>query len=58
VTKFCIEIEIDNDAFKPSPFPELARLMEKVRYRLMRLEPTPYRIVDANGNTIGRAWHE
>lgn len=63
--KFKIEIECDNAAFAPTehlPLPESACL--GVRRILKRIDPWDVaewgerKVMDTNGNTVGRAWFE
>lgn len=57
MARFTLTIDTDNDAFQPSPGPELARILRdaaaRVEYGDVR-EPGDERgLRDANGNTVG-----
>lgn len=57
MTRFTVEIELENAAFHPNPEPEVSRLLRIVAERLRRGEDVGdgYPIHDINGNRVGTA---
>ena len=57
MSRFTLEIELENDAFHPHPEPELSRLLRIVAERLRLMEDIGegYPIHDINGNRVGTA---
>jgi hypothetical protein len=56
--KFKLEIDMDNDAFAEEPNYELGRILEKLAedtHFEARMIPYDRRVMDINGNTVGRA---
>lgn len=63
---FRLFINVDNDAFTPQPYPEVARLLREIANRLDTVENGDYTdfrkgwtghyqtIFDSNGNDLGR----
>lgn len=49
-----IVIDLDNDAFKPDPEPEVSRLLTLVVHQMEHYKVEgPKKILDVNGNTVG-----
>ncbi len=54
--KLVIEINLDNDAFKPSPIPELQKILHDYYLSLNNDPPIlESSLMDSNGNTVGEA---
>jgi hypothetical protein len=49
---FKVEVEVGNNAFQPTPWPELARIFQKLADD-MRKEFCCVEIIDSNGNKVG-----
>jgi len=49
---FKVEIDVSNDPFKPNPWPELARMFQKIADE-MRKEFVAVNLTDINGNKVG-----
>ncbi len=49
-----IEIETENDAFTPDPYPEVARILREIADSLGPGGHLPSVLRDVNGNRIGR----
>ena len=57
--KLKIEIELENDAFVPSPDTEAKRILtEFMRQTAIGTGMPPYSLRDINGNRVGQAWIE
>ena len=52
--KFKVEVELENEAFRPDPGPEVVRLLKGIIEKIERGEDEGGRLVDTNGNTCGR----
>ena len=55
--KFKVEIDISNDSFSESAWPELARIFEKLAGE-MRNDHCSVNLLDANGNKVGTVGFE
>ena len=56
--KFKLEIDMDNDAFAEDPNQELGRILTELAENTQfqaRMIPYDHRVMDINGNTVGRA---
>jgi hypothetical protein len=49
---FTVEVDVNNEAFQPTPWPELARIFQKLTDE-MRKEYCAVNITDINGNKVG-----
>jgi len=61
--KFHLEIEMDNDAFKPYFSNELCKILMNVSTAVhmasdSQLVDQSFKVRDVNGNTVGRYWVE
>jgi len=52
--KLKIEIDLDNAAFQDDLRAEVADILRQLAHRL-RLKPLTMKLLDSNGNTVGKA---
>lgn len=52
--KYKLEINLDNDAFKPCPNRELQRILREIADILGERHLDDRNILDSNGNTVGK----
>lgn len=53
--RFTIDIECNNSAFDPDPWPELARILRDMAGQLEERHPDYMTLRDVNGNAVGNA---